>query len=167
MSAIVVEPMELSLTICIVSLCASVLAVIWSLGIVRAANKEHRRLNREMFGLVRKIEGMTSHKREQVLHHFDKLVETLANRIPTLVAAEAGEKIFETESAILRQLAELQPQPESEEEREKLDMLIKNMEALESTVVAHTASAVHQVMQENRRVIFEEEPIPLPIRARV
>jgi len=119
--------------------------------------QEQRTLNKEMFGLLKKIEGLTAQRREQILTQFDKLVESLTNRIPALVAAQASDKIFETESKILTRLAELEPSLSNEEHKDKLDDVIHSMEALEKTLIAHTATAVHQVMLESRRSIFDED----------
>jgi hypothetical protein len=134
---------------CIVTVC--VLCVLCSV------SKENRTLNKEMFGLVKRLEGLTAHRRDQVLTQFDKLVDTLASRIPTIVAASAGDRIFETESTILARLAELEPELASDEQKKKLDTLIQSMESLEKTLIAHTATAVHQVMLENRKTLFDED----------
>ena len=137
---------------------------VWVVFCVRSMSKENQKLNKEMFGLVRRIEGLTSHRRDQVLNQFDKLVENLSLRIPTMVAAKASERIFDTESTILKRLAELDPEIANEEGKEKLDNLIQSMESLEKTLVSHTATAVHQVMLENRKSLFEEEqPAPVVI----
>jgi len=114
--------------------------------------------SRELFGLMRKIEGLTSHKREQMLLHYDTMVQTLATRLPATIAAKAGEAIFEAERHILSRLAELEPNLHDDQlSKQRMDELIKNMERLEQTVVALTAETVQQVMLENRRVLFESE----------
>ena len=151
---------EIIMTLLLVSLLFNVLLSIWVLSATRSMAKENSCLNKEMFGLVRRIEGLTSHRRDQVLNQFDRLVETLSSRIPTMVAAKASERIFETESTILKRLAELDPEISNEDGKEKLDSLIQSMESLEKTLVAHTATAVHQVMLENRKNLFSDVAEP-------
>jgi hypothetical protein len=148
---------EILTALVIAALMLNLLFSIWVIVCVRSMGKENQNLNKEMFGLVKRIEGLTSHRRDQVLGQFDKLVEHLSSRIPTMVAAKASERIFETESTILKRLAEIDPELANEEGKEKLDSLIHSMESLEKTVISHTATAVHQVMLENRKSLFEEE----------
>lgn len=127
---------------------------------LRSAERERAAANKELFGLVRKLEGLTSHKREAMTRHYDKMLETLMARLPVSIAARAGEQIFETESKILSRLAELeQSSKEDEGARVKTDELIKSMEKLEQTVVSLTAETVQKVMSEGRRALFEEQSI--------
>ena len=123
---------------------------------LRSASRERRRLNLEMFGLLKKIEGITAHRREQMLRHYDKILENLSSRLPASVAAHAGECIFDAEAKILERLAEIEPLADDDESREKLDAMIKSMESLEARIVSLTAEAVHTVMAESRRDLFRD-----------
>lgn len=129
---------------------------------LHCAAKERTQAIRDLFGLVRKIEGLTATKREQLLMQFDQILETMQTRLPTSIAARASDAIFQAEKNILTQLAELEPKlAQDDENREKMDELIKSMENLETTMVALTSDTVHQVMIESRRDLFEQEHTPL------
>lgn len=131
---------------------------IYMLFSLRLAARERGQLNKEMFGLVKKIEGLTANRREQLLKHYDGLLENLAARLPPAVAAQTSQIVFETESKILTRLAELEPDLKTDEvSRRKMDELIKSMENLEKTVVALAADTVKNVMVEGRRSLFDED----------
>jgi hypothetical protein len=126
--------------------------------VLRIASKERAQSNREIFGLVKKIEGLTAERREQMLQHYDRMLEALSNKIPVMVASHAGEKIFETESRILARLAELEPNIKgSELGRRKVDELIKSMEGLEDTLINLTSDAVKQVLTESRKELLQDD----------
>jgi hypothetical protein len=111
-----------------------------------------------MFGLVRRIEGLTSHRREQMLKHYDGMLESLSTRLPPTIAAHTSQAIIETESKILQRLAELEPNFRDDESiQRKLDELIHSMEGLEKTIVALAADAVQRVMAEGRRSLIDED----------
>lgn len=125
----------------------------------RRANREQSRVERELFGLVKKLEGLTASRREHMLKHYDQMLEQLEARIPSAVAARAGELIFDTESRILNRLAELDPILKSDEEgKKKLNELIVTMESLEDTVVTTASDAVRKVIVENRQLLSELDP---------
>lgn len=125
---------------------------------LRSMGKEREILHREIFGLVKKIEGLTSSKREAMLKHYDGLLEVLSTKLPTAVASQSSQLIFETESKILARLAELEPNLQSDQKsKEKMDELIKSMECLEKTLVNLTSDAVKNVMVEGRRSLFEAD----------
>lgn len=128
------------------------------LRVLGKAQKERTEIHREIFGLVKKIEGYTAQRREQMLKHYDKVIEKLANHIPTAIAAEAGTVIFETESKILQRLAEIEPNLRQDKEaKKKLDDLICNMENLEHTIINLTSDAVQKIMLDGRKTLIEEE----------
>ncbi len=128
------------------------------LATLRASASERTALNKEMFGLLKKLEGITSSRREQMLKHYDKILQNLAVRLPTTVAAQTSAMIFDTESKILARLAELEPQLKVDESsKRKMDDLIKSMETLESTIVALTAETVHKVMIDSRRALLDDD----------
>ncbi len=147
------------------SLLLNTLALTYIVSRSRMIQRESSILSREMFGSLKKIEGLTANKREQVLLQYDKLIESLTSRIPAQVAARASDAIFEAESKILTRLAEIESthktdEEENEADKAKFDELIKSLEGLESTVVALTARAVHQVMLESRSELFVEQGRP-------
>lgn len=140
------------------SVILQLLLSVYMLITIRLASRERSQLNREMFGLLKKIEGLTAHKREAMLKHYDGILEDLSRRLPPTVAAEAGQMIFDMESKILSRLAELEPDLKSDESGlKKMDSLIRSMEGLESTLVALTADTVRNVMISRRSELFEEE----------
>lgn len=125
---------------------------------LRIASRERARINKELFGLVKRIEGLTSNRREQMLKQYDKILANLAVRLPTIIAANAGHTILETENKILTRLAELEPNLKTDENgRKKMDELIRSMENLEQTIVALTAETVRQVMVDSRSDLLEDE----------
>lgn len=129
---------------------------------IRQARLDRNAIHKEIFGLVRKLEGLTSSKREQMLQHYDTILDDLTHRLPPTIAAEAGNIIFETESKILSRLAEIEPSlREDERAQEKMDQLIKSMENLEGTIVKLTADAVENVFAESRKNLFEEHDMTI------
>lgn len=131
---------------------------VYMLASLRVASRERAELNKEMFGLLRKIEGLTATRREQMLKHYDKILENLSTRLPPTIAAQASATIFDTESKILARLAELEPAfAKDDASRRKMDELIKAMENLEQTIVALTADTVRKVMVESRRNLLDDE----------
>lgn len=134
-----------------------VLSIIMLIGL-RTSSRERALLNREMFGLVRKLEGLTASRREQMVRHYDRMLEGLMKRLPPTIAAQTGQVIFDTESKILSRLAELEPSLKADEDgRRKMDELIKSMENLDSTIVSCAADTVKTVMAESRRSLLEDE----------
>lgn len=135
----------------------------------RSMRREITGINKETFGLLRKLEGLTASKREKVLREYDRMLEDLSNRLPTTIAAQASEKIFETESRILTRLAELEPiLKEDKASQRRMDELIKTMEQLEQSLVASTAETVKKVFVESRSNLFDDEqngPLLSPVIA--
>lgn len=125
---------------------------------LRIGAKERALLNKEMFGLVRRIEALTSSRREQMLKHYDRILANLSLRLPSTVAAHASQTIFEAESKILSRLAELEPNIKNDEvSRMKMDDLIRSLESLEQTIVTLTSEAVRKVMVDSRSDLFEDD----------
>ncbi|MBN8548378.1 MAG: hypothetical protein J0M12_03565 [Deltaproteobacteria bacterium] len=136
--------------------CAVSLFVYYSL---RAANREREITSKELFGLMKKIEGLTASRREHLLKEYDKILENLTHRLPPIIAAQASESIIETESRILTRLAELEPNLKKDDiSFKKMDELIQSMEKLEQTLVTSTAETVERVLVESRTVLLEQQP---------
>jgi hypothetical protein len=130
-------------------------AVLMSL---RASARERSQLNKEMFGLVKRIEGLTSNRREQMLKHYDGMLEMLSTRLPPTIAAHTSQVIIDTESKILNRLAELEPNLRDDEtSRKKMDELIASMEHLEQSIVASASDTVQRVMAEGRRSLLDDD----------
>jgi hypothetical protein len=124
----------------------------------RSLKQEAAALNKETFGLLRRFEGLTASKREKILKEYDRMLEELSNRLPTTIAAQASQRIFETESRILNRLAELEPiLKEDKLSQNRMDELIRSMEQLEETLVGSTAETVKKVFLETRSSLFNEE----------
>lgn len=138
------------------------IVALYVLLVLRSNSKEQSLLHRELYGLTKRIEGLTSSRREQVLRHFDRMVDNLATRLPTIIASRASEAIFEAESKILNRLARIEPTLQNDaESKAEMDALIKSMERLEQTIIALTANSVHQILMESRVQILEDaEPLP-------
>lgn len=133
-------------------------AAIYTAANNRAASRERNQLNKEIFGLMKRIEALTSSSRKQVLSHYDKILSELTIKVPAAVAMQAGQNIFDTESKILCRLAELDPASQADDlTRRKMDDLIKSMENLEQTVVAIAAEAVRKALLEGRSHLLDEE----------
>jgi hypothetical protein len=141
-----------------VSLLLQVLLALAVIYLTRAHTRDRAELEREMFGLLRKLEGLTASKREQILRHYDSMLETLATRLPPAVAAQTSKLVVETESRIITRLAELEPDLKSNSEsQKKMDELIKQLEHLEETLVSTASDAVRTVMLDSRRALFDDE----------
>lgn len=141
-----------------VSLLLQVLLALAVIYLTRAHARDRAELEREMFGLVKKLEGLTASKREQILRHYDSMLETLATRLPPAVAAQTSKLVVETESRIITRLAELEPDLKSNSEsQKKMDELIKQLEHLEETLVATASDAVRTVMLDSRRALFDDD----------
>lgn len=124
---------------------------------LRAAAKDRHLINKELFGLVKKIEGLTSHRREAVLRHYDRMLETLSFRIPTTVASQASHAILDAESKILTRLAELEPDLSNDSvAKRKMDEIVRSLEGLEQTLVLLTSETVRRVMLEGRTTLVDE-----------
>lgn len=137
------------------------LALICLLIYLRVSARERTLVHRELFGILKKIEGLNAHKRDWMTKQFDGMIQTMAGRLPGAIAARTGNEVFEMEKKILTRLAELEPDLKSNEKsREKMNEIIKDMESLENTVISLTNTTVREVMEESRQSIFDES-VPL------
>lgn len=128
---------------------------VFSWAAMRRHSREQSQTNREIFGLVRKLEGLTASKRELMLKRYDKILDELSHRLPPTIASQASQQIFETESRILARLADLEPGLKGDQSaQKKMDELIRSMEKLEHTLVSSTADTVQKVLADNRAALF-------------
>lgn len=150
---------------CIVAIAVTVFIVLH----LRATAQRHDRLHNQTFALMKKVEGFTAPKREEVLRNFDELLERLRTELPHQLTAEVGERIFEAETKILSRLAELEPNlAEDEVARRKMEELIRSMEQLEAKITVTAVDAVISVLRDTRHTLFIEpahEPLVVPIRS--
>lgn len=136
------------------------LQLLLTIGVIltlKSSARERAVLNKETFGLVKRLEGLTATRREQILKHYDSILDQLSNSLPPTIAAHTSQLIFETESKILTRLAELEPNLRTDDaSRRKMDELIKSMETLEKTIVALASDTVRRVMNESRRTLLDD-----------
>lgn len=120
--------------------------------------KEASELLKETHGCMRKIEGLTSSRREAFVKQYEKLHDQLTTRVPITVATQASSSILDAEKKILTRLAELEPQMKADPvSLKKFDDLIRTMEDLEHTIVTLTAESVKKVLRDNRGDFLMDE----------
>jgi hypothetical protein len=125
----------------------------------RRTVRETRTMEREIFGLMKRIEGLTASGRERMLKTYDRILEELEHKLPEAVAAKAGELMNDTETKILTRLAEIEPNLHGDlEGQRKFDDLLVTMERLEQTVVETASDAVRHVVDETRQAFSELDP---------
>ena len=123
---------------------------------IRNSNRSVDDSVKELFGIMKKIEGLTAGKREQMLLEFDKIIHSLSLRLPVAVASQASDMIFDAQSKILQRLAEIDPSIKDEKNKEKMDELIKSMEGLQETLITLSSDAVRKALSEARKEISVE-----------
>ena len=119
-----------------------------------SSRASHKALNdgvRELYGIMKKIEGLTATRREQLHGEFDRIVQTLGLRLPTVIASQAGDRIFEAESRLLKHLSEIDPGIKDEKNKEKIDDLIKSLESLQESVISITSETVRTALMDARK----------------
>ena len=117
----------------------------------RASHKAMNDSVRELYGIMKKIEGLTATRREQLMLEFDRIVQTLSLRLPTVVSAHVGDAVFDAESKILKRLAEVDPSIKDEKNKEKMDELIKSLEGLQESLVTVTTETVRKALLDARK----------------
>lgn len=156
---------EISQNLIVVGMCGLIALGVFQLLIsiilvssVKNLNRETHTLLKEAYGCLRKIEGLTASRREQLQKQYDKIMEQLTARLPVIIASQASASIFETEKKILTRLAELEPNLKDDAgAQRKLNDLIKSMEDLEHTVVSLTAESVRKVLSDSKGDFFSSD----------
>lgn len=140
-------------------LCAlNFIGVLYTLYSLKKSSIESTRINRETFGLLKKVEGLVARKQERLTREYDQLLEKMATQVPIIVAREAGKEVFEAEKYVLTRLAELEPAlSEDAISLQKMETIIKTMEGLENVVIQSTARAVESILVEKRKSLFDQE----------
>ena len=142
----------------VIVLALQISVALYLLGKFQFASKEQSRLYHELFGILRKIEGLSSGRRALIAHNLDILLEQLVKQLPSRIAAEAGEIIYKTESSMLKALADLEPNlPQLPGMKERVEKLVVSMEGLESTVVLLTTETVRQAILDTKRSILDAD----------
>lgn len=144
---------SLLLTLAAGSLGFNVLLVAYLLLSLRSARRASQEVVKEIYGTMKKIEGFTAGRREQMLREYDRVMQNLSVRLPTVIAAEAADSIFETESKILTRLAEIDPFIREEKHKEQINELIRSMENLQETLVKLLGETAMKVLTEARKEI--------------
>jgi hypothetical protein len=142
----------------VIVLALQVSVAFYLLGKLQFASQERSKLYLELFGMLRKIEGLSSGRRALISHNLDIMLERLAKQLPSRIAAEAGEVIYKTESSMLKVLADLEPNlPQMPAMKERVEKLVISMESLESTVVSLTSETVRQAIMDTKRSILDAD----------
>ena len=143
--------------LCLITSIVAVFLMLYLALSARAAHKAIHESAKELYGIMKRIEGLTSGKREQILKEYDKIVLGLRLRLPTVIAAQASDSIFETESSILKNLAAIDPSIKDEKHKEKLDELIRTMEKLQETLTVLVSETVQKALEDARKEIASDE----------
>lgn len=130
------------------------------LAVVRHARTEAKtreRFLRGVYGILKKIEGLTADRRTQMLFRYDQLVERLQRRLPTIVANRISAEIEELESGIISRLSAIDADLLSDGgDPEELEQLLKTMERLERAVLTITTDTVRESLNEGRQVFSSQ-----------
>ncbi len=124
--------------------------------VLLVSSRDRKQLNRETFGLLKKIEGLTSERQQQLKARYAHAISGLQDRLPIAIASQVGERIYQTESAILRELAALEPNLADPTSRRRFDDLIKTMESLEEELIRVTAQTVHTILEESAGAVSSD-----------
>jgi hypothetical protein len=85
-------------------------------------------------------------------------LDSLVKQMPSRIAVEAGERIFETESQFLKTLSELEPGLISDpSSQRRIEQLVQSMENLEATVVSLTCESIRQAMLDVRQSLLAQD----------
>jgi hypothetical protein len=146
-----------ALTVAFFSALQLITALFILIVLYRAA-KERQEVNRNTFGLLKKIEGLVARKQEKLLEEYDSVLEDLQREIPKAISKKAGLAIYEAERKILTRLAELEPDLKNDKTAiNKMNELIKNMEALEASVIHIASEVVKEELLSKRKDIFSDK----------
>jgi hypothetical protein len=115
-------------------------------------------LHRELFGIMKKIEGLSAGRRTLISAQIDTVLERLSYQLPSRISARAGEAIYDTESQVLKTLAAIAPDiQEHPEAKDRVNSLVSSMERLETTIVTLTQESVRQAILDTKNALIEEQ----------
>lgn len=147
--------------LCITLIVQSCLLIVLSLKTARS-QKNAEKLHTAMFGLMKRIEGMTSDKRTKMITEFDHVLDRLSTRLPPVLASRAGQALYEAEKSLLQKMVSLEARlDQTPQEQEELNQIIESLESLDTQIIALTADTVHEVMLESRKHLFDNYYSPL------
>ena len=134
-----------------------VIVAVYVTVVLLIGSKGSKRINRETFGLLKKIEGLSAEKHERLEIALDNLLDDLMEKLPVTVAGRLGDELLQLENHVLRHLAEIDPDLASlEGENERVSKLLRSMERLEDAVVRAAADTVQRVLLEQKASIKGE-----------
>lgn len=137
-----------------------VCVILFSIYRTKVAETDGARLRQELFGLMRRIEGLSTGRRALITYQFDNMLESLVKQLPTRIANEAGQRIVDTESQILKALSEIEPAlAEDRVLQSRLEQVLHSMENLEAVVVSVTCESVRQAIVDVRQTLLSQDGI--------
>lgn len=116
----------------------------------RKTARERALVREEVRTLLSRIEVLTTSSRVELLRNYDALLTELSRKASEEVQLSTSDQVFALESAILRQLSEVDPELLGDQQRTQLDELIRTMEALEQRVANCARDAVLLAIAEHR-----------------
>lgn len=134
------------------------LVLLFALLSLSRLRSESLKLNRETFGLLKKVEGLTAQKHHLLAKQFDDLIEKMANQVPVIVGKEATSHLFEIERQIITRLAELEPNLKTDPKAiAHMEEVLRKVELLEEEVIRSTSKAVEKILVEKRKTLFQPQ----------
>ena len=156
--------------ICFATIFACVIQVISCFYVVlalRESTEENNLLNRQTFGLLKRVEGIVATKQQQICAEYDSMLSTLSNKLPKIVSEKAGKEVQATQRQILMRLAELEPKLRDDKvATDKMNELIKSTQELEFAMMNAASYSVEQVLHEARKFVFSDSDDKLEMNSR-
>lgn len=117
----------------------------------RSGVKERKELAGLLLDITDRIERAAASTDEAIARTYQRILSRAAAEVPRSVASRMGDRLFEVESLILRQLAELQPGFAQDPIRKaKMDEIIRRVESLEDLIVAAASESVQEAILAER-----------------
>ena len=134
---------------------------------LRESSEESNVLNRQTFGLLKRVEGIVASKQQQICAEYDAMLSTLSNTLPKIVSEKAGREVQATQRQILMRLAELEPKVRGDKiASDKMNELIKSTQELEFAMMNAASYSVEQVLFEARKFVFSDTDDKLEMNSR-
>jgi hypothetical protein len=110
----------------------------------------------EIRASVARVESVTLPQRAEFLTQYDKVLVSLAERLPKRISAAVSDRVIDIERDVLTRLAELDPHLRDPAVRAKVDQLVLRMEELESVIVNETERASIEAVRSARALFFND-----------